>query len=39
MEEQRKENRGAKDTNSGIEPKKGDTGTVDRQGTEDVGQG
>ncbi len=42
MEEQRTENRGVKDTNSGIEaiePQKGDTGTVDRQGTEDVGQG
>ncbi len=32
MEEQRTGNREAKDRNSGIEPQKGDTGTVDRQG-------
>jgi hypothetical protein len=30
MEEQRTVNRGAKDRNSGIEPQKEDTGTVDR---------
>jgi hypothetical protein len=31
MEEQKTGNRGAKDTNSGIEPQKGDTGIVDIQ--------
>ncbi len=35
MEEQGMGNRGAKDTNSGIKPQKGDN----RQGTEDGGQG
>ncbi len=30
MKEQRTGNREAKDGNSGIEPQKGDTGTVDR---------
>ncbi len=34
-----KKNTGAKDSNSGIEPQKGDTGTVDIQGTEDGRQG
>jgi hypothetical protein len=38
MEEQRTGNRGAKDRTSGIEPQKGDTGTVDRQGTVEGGQ-
>ncbi len=31
MDEQRTGNRGAKDRNGGIEPQKGDTGTVNRQ--------
>ncbi len=30
MKEQRTGNSGAKDRNSGIEPQKGETGTVDR---------
>ncbi len=37
--EQRTGNRGAKDTNIGVEPQKRKHGKVNRQGTEDGGQG